>query len=161
MRSFIQESSNKIIMAVSKLIWYEEPWLKCMASLDPSSPGVTFVIYDEKGNEFEITAPRYSFNVNPAGSSQQMRAGNKIVRVGNTEIGYVGDRVNRIGRNYLQYNGLLLVRIGTIGITYMSTNIVQIGRTRLQYNGKKVVRAGSASIIYSGDTAMRIDGNVK
>ena len=148
-------------MAVSKLIWYEEPWLKCMASLDPSSPGVTFVIYDEKGNEFEITAPPYSFNVNPAGSSQQMRAGNKIIRVGNTEVGYVGDRVNRIGRNYLQYNGLLLVRIGTIGITYMSTNIVQIGRTRLQYNGKKVVRAGSASIIYSGDTAMRIDGNVK
>ena len=107
-------------MAVSKLIWYEEPWLKCMASLDPSSPGVTFVIYDEKGNEFEITAPRYSFNVNPAGGSQPMRAGNKIIRVGNTEIGYASDRVNRIGRNYLQYNGLLLVRIGTIGITYMS-----------------------------------------
>jgi hypothetical protein len=152
-------------MAVSKLIWYEEPWLKCMASLDPSSPGVTFVIYDEKGNEFEITAPRYSFNVNPAGSSQQMRAGNKIIRVGNTEVGYVGDRVNRIGRNYLQYNGLLLVRIGSIGITYMSANmsanIVQIGSTRLQYNGKRVVRAGNASITYSGDTAMRIDGNVK
>jgi hypothetical protein len=161
MRSFIQESSNKIIMAVSKLIWYEEPWLKCMASLDPSSPGVTFVIYDEKGNEFEITAPRYSFNVNPAGSSQQMRAGNKIVRVGTTEIGYVSDRVNRIGRNYLQYNGLLLVRIGTIGINYMSANIVQVGRTRLQYNGKKVVRVGNASVTYSGDTAMRIDGNVK
>ena len=148
-------------MAVSKLIWYEEPWLKCMASLDPSSPGVTFVIYDEKGNEFEITAPHYSFNVNPAGSSQQMRAGNKIVRVGNTEIGYASDRVNRIGRNYLQYNGLLLVRIGTIGITYMSTNIVQIGRTRLQYNGKKVVRVGNASVTYSGDTVMRVDGNVK
>ena len=148
-------------MAVSKLIWYEEPWLKCMASLDPSSPGVTFVIFDEKGNEFEITAPHYSFNVNPAGSSQQMRAGNKIVRVGNTEIGYVSDRVNRIGRNYLQYNGLLLVRIGTIGITYMSTNIVQIGRTRLQYNGKKVVRVGNASVTYSGDTVMRVDGNVK
>ena len=148
-------------MAVSKLIWYEEPWLKCMASLDPSSPGVTFVIYDEKGNEFEITAPCYCFNVNPAGSSQQMRAGNKIIRVSNTEVGYVGDRVNRIGRNYLQYNGLLLVRIGTIGITYMSTNIVQIGRTRLQYNGKKVVRVGNASITYSGDTVMRVDGNVK
>lgn len=118
-------------MAVSKLIWYEEPWLKCMASLDPSSPGVTFVIYDEKGNEFEVTAPRYSFNVNPAGSSQQMRAGNKIVRVGNTEIGYVSDRVNRIGRNYLQYNG------------------------------KKVVRVGNASVTYSGDTIMRVDGNVK
>ena len=148
-------------MAVSKLIWYEEPWLKCMASLDPSSPSVTFVIYDEKGNEFEVTAPSYSFNVNPAGSSQQMRAGNKIVRVGNTEIGYVSDRVNRIGRNYLQYNGLLLVRIGTIGITYMSTNIVQIGRTRLQYNGKKVVRVGNASVTYSGDVVMRVDGNVK
>ena len=148
-------------MAVSKLIWYEEPWLKCMASLDPSSPGVTFVIYDEKGNEFEITAPCYSFNVNPAGSSQQMRAGNKIIRVSNTEVGYVGDRVNRIRRNYLQYNGLLLVRIGTIGITYMSTNIVQIGRTRLQYNGKKVVRVGNASVTYSGDTVMRVDGNVK
>ena len=148
-------------MAVNKLIWYEEPWLKCMVSLDPSSPGVSFFIYDDKGNEFEITAPRYSFNVNPAGSSQQMRAGNKIIRVGNTEVGYVGDRVNRIGRNYLQYNGLILVRIGTIGITYMSTNIVQIGRTRLQYNGKKVVRVGNASVTYSGDTAMRIDGNVK
>ena len=148
-------------MAVSKLIWYEEPWLKCMASLDPSSPGVTFVIYDEKGNEFEITAPRYSFNVNPAGSSQQMRASNKIIRVGNTEIGYVSDRVNRIGRNYLYYNGQLLVRIGTVGITYMSANIVQVGRTRLQYNGKKVVRVGNASITYSGDTVMRVDGNVK
>ena len=147
-------------MAVSKLIWYEEPWLKCMVSLDPSS-GVTFVVYDEKGNEFEITAPRYSFNVNPVGGSQPMRAGNKIIRVGNTEIGYVSDRVNRIGRNYLYYNGQLLVRIGTIGITYMSANIVQIGRTRLQYNGKKVVRVGNASVTYSGDTAIRIDGNVK
>lgn len=149
-------------MAVSKLIWYEEPWLKCMASLDPSSPGVTFVIYDEKGNEFEVTAPRYSFNVNPAGGAgQAMRAGNKVVRVGNTEIGYVGDRVNRIGRNYLQYNGSLLTRIGTIGIIYSSTNIAQIGRKRLQYNGRKVVRVGNASITYSGDTPMRIDGNVK
>ncbi len=149
-------------MAVSKLIWYEEPWLKCMASLDPSSPGVTFVIYDEKGNEFEVTAPRYSFNVNPAGGAgQAMRAGNKVVWVGNTEIGYVGDRVNRIGRNYLQYNGSLLTRIGTIGIIYSSTNIAQIGRKRLQYNGRKVVRVGNASITYSGDTPMRIDGNVK
>ena len=86
-------------MAVSKLIWYEEPWLKCMASLDPSSPGVTFVIYDEKGNEFEITAPRYSFNVNPAGSSQQMRAGNKIVRVGNASVTYSGDTVMRVDGN--------------------------------------------------------------
>ena len=148
-------------MAVGKLIWYEEPWLKCMVSLDPSSSGVTFVIYDEKGNEFEITAPRYSFYVNPAGSSQQMRAGNKIVRVGNTEIGYISDRVNRIGRNYLFYNGQLLVRIGNISIIYASSNIVQIGRTRLQYNGKKVVRVGNASVTYSGDTVMRVDGNVK
>ena len=149
-------------MAVSKLIWYEESWLKCMVSLDPSSPGVTFVIYDEKGNEFEVTAPRYSFNVNPAGGAgQAMRAGNKVIRVGNTEIGYVGDRVNRIGRNYLQYNGSLLARIGAIGIIYSSTNIAQIGRSRLQYNGKKVVRVGNASITYSGDTPMRIDGNVK
>ena len=148
-------------MAVSKIIWYEEPWIKCMASLDPSSPGVSFFIYDEKGNEFEITAPRYSFNVNPVGSSQQMRAGNKIIRVGNTEIGYASDRVNRIGRNYLQYNGVLLVRIGNISVSYTSANVVQIGRTRLQYNGRKVVRVGNASVTYSGDTAMKIDGNVK
>ncbi len=149
-------------MAVSKLIWYEEPWLKCMVSLDPSSPGVTFVVYDEKGNEFEITSPNYSFNVNPAGGAgQAMRAGSKIVRVGSTDVGYAGDRVNRIGRNYLQYNGQLLVRIGTLGIIYVSSNIVQIGRTRLQYNGKKVVRVGNASITYSGDIPMRIDGNVK
>ena len=79
-------------MAVNKLIWYEEPWLKCMVSLDPSSPGVSFFIYDEKGNEFEITAPRYSFNVNPAGTSSTPTLQSGVTVSGGTE--YFGGMAN-------------------------------------------------------------------
>ena len=150
-------------MAVNKLIWYEEPWLKCMVSLNPATAGeITFVIIDEKSNEYEITSPHYSFNVNPAGSTAQIiRCGNKVTRVGATSIIYQGERVSRIGNNAIYYSGQLLIRIGSINIIYQSNKIAQVGKTRISYNGQKVGRVGNASLTYSGDVVANVYGNVK
>ena len=155
---------NVFIMEnVSKITWFEERNLKCSISLKPSSMGeVMFTYIDDAGSEFEITAPEYSFNVNPAaGVGNIGHAGGYVSRVGRTDVIHLNGRVVRIGNTQILYAQDMVSSIGSVAVTFLSKRIARIGNTRINFSSNQVYRVGNASIIYSGNTVARISDNVK
>lgn len=148
-------------MEISKISWKEDPHLKCEVSLDSTTMGrLTLIVIDDAGNEFEITAPDYSFNCCSA-SGNIGRSGDKITYVGRTTIGYNCNKVRQIGNIIIQYNGEKVVAVGRTNISYNSNKLRQVGNVIIQYNGEKVVAVGRTQISYTGSRIIGIRGDVK
>lgn len=113
-------------MEISKISWKEDPHLKCEVSLDSASMGrLTLIVIDDAGNEFEMTAPDYSFNCCST-SGIIGRSGDKITYVGRTSIAYNGNKVRQIGNVIIQYNGDKVVAVGRTQISYSCSRIIGI-----------------------------------
>lgn len=149
--------------SVSKITWFEERNLKCSISLKPSSMGeVTFTYIDEAGSEYEITAPDYSLNINPAAGSGISRSGSLVSNVGRTSLAYTNGHVYKIGNTTLHFAANNVISgIGSLSITFSGRKVMRIGNISVHFSGDQVSHVGNASIMYSGSTVARISGNVK
>lgn len=138
--------------------WKEDTYLKCEISIsNPSGILVTFIITDDSGNEYEITAPRFSFNPIISSSAQVTQSLGKISRVGQTPICWNGDKLCQIGQYQIVWSSNKIMRIGRTPITWNGDRICQIGQTQIVWYGNSISRIGRASVLPNGS----ISGNVK
>lgn len=137
---------------MAKVKWTEEPFLKCEISLDRDTLGdATFIITDKEGDEFEITAPTFTFNY--CTTSRVGRIGNLISVVGTTRLEWSGDRLTRIGDIYIVWSAGRIIRIGNVGIQWGIKHITKIGQTPIVWSGNLISRVGRAAVYSNGSVS--------
>lgn len=145
---------------MAKIKWQEAPYLKCEISLNSlSDPEFKFIYIGDDGNEYEITAPDFSFDVAAGSGVSISRLGNEIRRVGGTPIYWGENRVTRIGNTSISWLHGKLYRIGKTNIQWNGDGdkIFYIGDTTIFWHDGRIVKVGRASISSRGD----ISGSVK
>lgn len=143
---------------MAKIKWQEATYLKCEISVSPqSSPEFKFIYIDDDGNEYEITAPEFSFDAAAASGGDISHSGNEIRRVGRTSINWSQGRVNYIGNANIYWSNGKLSRIGNTSINWSGDRITYIGNTSIGWICGNICQVGRASISSNGD----ISGSVK
>lgn len=143
---------------MAKIKWQEAPYLKCEISLNSlSDPEFKFIYIGDDGNEYEITAPDFSFDVAAGSGVNISRFENEIHRVGGTHIDWGHGRVYGIGDTGISWLYGNLHRIGKTRISWNGDKIVTIGDTSINWHDGRIARVGRASISSNGD----ISGSVK
>lgn len=131
--------------------WKEDSYLKCEISTSTQQLfNSTFIIIDESGNEYEITAPIFSFNPILSTSSLVSKTCGKITRVGQTGICWNGDRLCQIGQYQIVWSGNKIMRIGRTALTWNGEKLCQVGQTQIVWSGNSIIRIGRATIYSNG-----------